>query len=177
MLEVSAELLTSGDLPDTSSRDHGTGLGSHIMYSVIKVVAIAVLATVSTITNAAGRLVVENAWIRAAPPGVGMLAGYATLRNDGDAPLVVIGAETDDFGSASLHQTITRNGVEHMQSLGEVTLEPGQSLQLAPGGGHLMLMGPKRELHDGDVVEMHVLTQAAGTVSARFVVRADAPQP
>ena len=145
------------------------------MYSAIKVVAIAALATISILANAAGRLVVENAWIRAAPPGVGMLAGYATLRNDGDAPVVVIGAESDDFRSASLHQTVTSNGVEHMQALGDVTLAPGQALQLQPGGNHMMLMAPTRELHEGDFVEMRVLTQAAGTVSARFIVRAEPP--
>src|SRR6185436_16197132 len=43
---------------------------------------------------AAGRLKVERAWIRAAPPGATTLAGYAVLHNGGDEPVIVHGASS-----------------------------------------------------------------------------------
>lgn len=120
---------------------------------------------------AAGHLVVEHAWIRTAPPAAMMLAGYATLRNDGDAPITVTGADSQDFGDVSLHQTIEENGVERMRPLGAVEIAPGTSVQFAPGGRHFMLMRPKRDLQTGDKVKIHISTKSGDDVDAQFSVR------
>ncbi|MBS0570213.1 MAG: copper chaperone PCu(A)C [Proteobacteria bacterium] len=125
--------------------------------------------------HAAGRLVVENAWIRAAPPGAMMLAGYATLRNTGDAPVVVTGASSPDFGDVSLHESVNQSGVERMRALGDIVIAPGASVVFAPGGKHFMLMGARRDLKIGDSVEFHIATKAGGGADARFVVSDAAP--
>jgi copper(I)-binding protein len=52
--------------------------------------------------HAAGKLGVVDAWIRLAPPGASMLAGYATLSNTGDAPITVLTVQSDAFRMASL---------------------------------------------------------------------------
>src|SRR5690349_20517172 len=51
----------------------------------------------STCAHAGGKLGVFDAWIRAAPPGATMMAGYATLKNGGDAPLTVLTVQSDAF--------------------------------------------------------------------------------
>jgi copper(I)-binding protein len=124
---------------------------------------------------AAGRLVVERAWIRAAPPGAVMLAGYASLRNAGDAPLTVTGADSADFGAVSLHQSIEENGVERMHPLGKIDIAPGASVEFAPGGRHFMLMRPRRELQSGDMVKIHIATDAGDDATVNFVVRDSVP--
>jgi copper(I)-binding protein len=126
-------------------------------------------------THAAGRLVVENAWIRTAPPGAMMLAGYATLRNVGDASLTVISAQSGEFGDVSLHQSIEENGVERMRPLGNFEIAPDARVTFAPGGKHFMLMQPKRELHAGDKVKIHISTSYRDGADAEFVVRDEAP--
>lgn len=124
---------------------------------------------------AAGHLVVENAWIRAAPPGAAMLAGYATLKNVGDASVVVTGANSADFGNVSLHESVNENGVERMRPLGDVAIAPGASVAFAPGGRHFMLMDAKRELKTGDSAKIHISTKIENGVDADFVVRDAAP--
>ena len=124
---------------------------------------------------AAGRLVVEHAWIRAAPPGATMLAGYATLENAGDAPLVITGANSAGFGDVSLHESVNENGVERMRPLGEVAIAPGTSIAFAPGGKHFMLMDAKRTWKVGDVVKIHISTKAGTGTDADFAVRDAAP--
>ena len=124
---------------------------------------------------AAGHLVAEHAWIRAAPPGAMMLAGYATLRNDGDGPVTVTGADSADFGGVSLHQTIEENGVERMRSLGRIEIAPDASMEFAPGGRHFMLMQPQRELGAGDKVKIHISTSSGEGADAEIVVRDAAP--
>jgi hypothetical protein len=124
---------------------------------------------------AAGRLVIDGAWIRTPPPGAQMLAGYAQLRNDGDTPLTIRGVSGDDFGSVALHETITIDGVERMRRLPEWTLAPGAGVSLAPGGKHLMLMQPKRALAPGARTRIRFFTTSGAEVTAEFVVGDAAP--
>lgn len=125
--------------------------------------------------QAAGRLEIDQAWIRSAPPGAMMLAGYAILRNSGDARLTVTGAQSTDFGEVSLHQSIEENGVEHMRPLGKVSIAPGASVTFAPGGKHLMLMRPVRGLRSGDAVRIQIATESGEGATADFTVRDSAP--
>lgn len=125
--------------------------------------------------QAAGRLVIENAWIRAVPPGAMMLAGYATLRNASDSPLKIIGADSNDFGDVSLHQSVEENGVERMRALDKIELAPRASVAFTPGGKHFMLMQPQRELRAGDKVKIHISTSSGDGADAEFTVRDEAP--
>jgi len=129
----------------------------------------------ATNATAAGHLVVEHAWIRTAPPGAMMLAGYATLRNSGDAPITVTGATSADFADVSLHQSVEENGLERMRPLGVAEIAAGASMEFTPGGRHFMLMRPKRELKQGDSVQIHISTSAGDGANAEFVVGDAAP--
>jgi periplasmic copper chaperone A len=133
------------------------------------------VGAVAANAQSSGRLVVEQAWIRVAPPGAMMLAGYATLRNDGDVSLMLTTAESADFGSVSLHQTVAENGVERMRPLDRINIAPGARMEFAPGGKHFMLMRPVHELKSGDKVKIHISTDAGDGATAEFVVRDEAP--
>jgi copper(I)-binding protein len=137
--------------------------------------AAAVLLLGSTNVFGAGHLVVEEAWIRNAPPGTAMMAGYGVLHNIGDAPVTVTGVDSADFGSASLHKSTNSNGMEHMQPLGDITIAPGQRVTFAPGGNHIMLMQPKKELRLDESVPIHIVTKDADSTVGIFVVRDAAP--
>lgn len=140
----------------------------------LKFVLMLLIGCVST-AHAAGGLLVEHAWIRAAPPGAAMLAGYATLRNTGDSPVIVTGAISPDFGDVSLHESVNENGVERMRALGDVVVAPGASVAFAPGGKHFMLMDAKRELKVGDAAKIHISTKSGPGADADFAVRDTAP--
>ncbi|HEY2396752.1 MAG TPA: copper chaperone PCu(A)C [Rudaea sp.] len=137
--------------------------------------ALLVGALYCSASHATGRLEIDQAWIRSAPPGAMMLAGYAVLRNSGDAPLTVVGAQGVDFGSVSLHQSVEENGVEQMRPLGPFSIAPGTSVVLAPGGKHLMLMRPHRALTTGDSAEIRITMQSGDSAVALFQVRDASP--
>jgi len=114
---------------------------------------------------------VTDAWVREAPPGVRMLAGYLEYRNDGEREVAIVGAESEAFRSVSLHRTVERDGLSRMEPAGELVLAPGEVLRFEPGGLHLMLMGPQRDLRAGDRVSIG-LERADGLVEwAEFEVR------
>jgi copper(I)-binding protein len=135
------------------------------------------LATMTIQASAAGHLLIEHAWIREAPPGAMMLAGYAVLRNDGDAVLEISTAQSKFFGDVSIHETVLENGVSRMHELNGLQIAPGAEAVLAPGGKHLMLMDAKTPMVAGTAVELTLVLADGRKVSAPFVVSAEVPLP
>ncbi len=115
-------------------------------------------------------LAVDDAWIRAAPPGATMTAAYARLSNTGDKTLVVDGARSRDFGGAQLHRTVVEDGVSRMRE-SRLEMAPGTRAALEPGGWHLMLFGATRSLTAGERVSL-TLTCGKGEQDVPFTVKA-----
>ena len=147
------------------------------MRTNVRGISVFLLVSVAGNAMAAGHLVVEGGWIRSAPPGSTMLAGYGTLHNIGDAAVVVTGAESADFGSVSLHASTQQGDTEHMQPLGNVTVAPGARVAFAPRGKHFMLMEPKKELRVDESVPIHITTTQGDDIVGIFVVRDNDPTP
>jgi periplasmic copper chaperone A len=116
-------------------------------------------------------LVVEDGWIREAPPGAMMTAGYARLVNTGKTPLTVDGAGAAGFEGVELHHTVVEDGESRMRE-GRLEIAAGASAALAPGGWHLMLFGAARTPKAGETVQ---LTLSCGPQRREFpfTVKAD----
>lgn len=116
-------------------------------------------------------LVVEDGWIREAPPGAMMAAGYARLVNTGKTALTVDGARARGFEGVELHRTVVENGVSRMRQ-GRLEIAAGSSAALAPGGWHLMLFGAEHAPKAGETVQ---LTLSCGQHGREFpfTVKAD----
>ena len=118
---------------------------------------------------------VESAWVRAAPPGAMMLAGYMILRNDGKTPVRFDWAQSDVFGMVELHRTLIVNGVSTMRPAGDQTIPVGGSLRFEPGGLHLMLMQAQHEPKVGDKVRFRLHFADGSTLDVVALVSVEAP--
>ncbi|MBM4228316.1 MAG: copper chaperone PCu(A)C [Gammaproteobacteria bacterium] len=126
-------------------------------------------------TEACEGLVIERAWIREAPPGARVMAGYAELRNDGASTLVVDAVESSGyFDHVMIHETLLEEGRARMVPRDTLEIPPGATLSLAPGGLHLMLMQPVSDLALGAEVPLTLRCGEAVT-ETRFPVSAAAP--
>ncbi len=114
---------------------------------------------------------VRDAWIREAPPGVGVMAGYMELRNNRSRPQLLVAASSSDFESATIHRTIIKDGIAGMVHAPQVELTANASLIFAPGGYHLMLMKPKRTLRAGDPVVVKLEFRGGLVLPVAFEVR------
>lgn len=141
----------------------------HCTYRWLMWVGLALLGTTADV-QAAGKLGVTDAWIRAAPPGVSTVAGYVTLKNTGDEPITVLTVQSDAFRMTSLHETLVDKGVSKMREMHRLKIAPGETVQLQPGGKHLMLMQPRREILIGDKVEMMFMLGDGTRVETQFDV-------
>lgn len=141
----------------------------HCTYRWLMWVGLALLGKAADV-QAAGKLGVTDAWIRAAPPGASTVAGYVTLKNTGDEPITVLTVQSDAFRMTSLHETLVDKGVSKMREMHRLKIAPGETVQLQPGGKHLMLMQPRREILIGDKVEMMFMLGDGTRVETQFDV-------
>lgn len=93
---------------------------------------------------------VEDGVILRPLKGSNATAGYGILKNTSARPvtLSVIGAA--GFKAVELHETVSENGMAKMRKMETVKIEPGEKFVLKPGGNHIMLFDPTRELHGGE---------------------------
>lgn len=92
---------------------------------------------------------VDQPWARATAPHAANGAAYATLTASVADRLT--GASSPVAAQVQVHQTIEDKGVMRMRPVaGDLPLEAGRKVTLAPGGYHLMLMGLKRQLKPGE---------------------------
>jgi copper(I)-binding protein len=119
----------------------------------------------------AGDLVISQAWSRATPKGAKIGGGYLTIANKGAAPDKLLGGSTDVAGSVQVHEMSMQNGVMKMRPVeGGLTIEPGKTVTLAPGGYHLMMTDLKAPLKQGDKVQVTLDFEKAGKVRVPFDV-------
>jgi len=120
----------------------------------------------------AGDLVITQAWSRATPGGAKIGGGYLTIENKGTAPDRLIGAAGDVAAKIEVHEMAMNNGVMTMRPLDQgLTIEPGKTVKLAPGGYHLMMFDLKGPLKQGDKVQVTLEFEKAGKVTVSLDVQ------
>jgi hypothetical protein len=83
-----------------------------------------------------------------------MTAAYGRFINSSAAAIEISSFASDSFEDLSIHQTTTEDGISKMRLLKGWSIEAGATAVLQPGGVHLMLMGPTREIVTGSVIEL-----------------------
>jgi periplasmic copper chaperone A len=116
-------------------------------------------------------LLIDHPWARATPQGTTVGAGYLTVRNRGKTADRLLSAATPVAGKVEIHQMTVKDGVMTMRPVeGGIPIAPGKSVELKPGGYHLMLMDLKALLKAGENVPGSVVFEKAGKVDVEFVV-------
>ncbi len=101
-----------------------------------------------------------------------MSAMFGTLTNDTDADVTVTAGSTPVAGMVQLHETVraTDGRMQMQEKKGGFVVPAHGSLELAPGGNHVMLMDLGRPLRNGDTVTMTFET-SAGPVTLDVPIR------
>ncbi|MBX3702422.1 MAG: copper chaperone PCu(A)C [Steroidobacteraceae bacterium] len=119
----------------------------------------------------ADRLTVTDAWARTTPPGVSMGAVYFRLQNGSGKSDRLLKLSTPVAASAEVHRTEIVEGMARMREVSVLHVAPGEKLEFAPGGLHVMLMGLQGPLREGQVFELTLLFEVAGPVKVRVTTR------
>ncbi|MFT6097827.1 MAG: copper(I)-binding protein/cytochrome oxidase Cu insertion factor (SCO1/SenC/PrrC family) [Arenicella sp.] len=111
---------------------------------------------------------IMNSWVREALPGAGVNAGYMTLFNVSDKDLTITKIESESFASIEIHQMASVDGMMEMSEIKNMLIPAKQSVELKPGGKHLMMMDPDKDFIQGQTVEMS-LTFDTGSIQLMTV--------
>lgn len=118
----------------------------------------------------AAPLIAQDAWIRFTP-GTDMAAAYLTLRNISAATVVVTGIHTPLAGHAMIHETRVEGGQARMRPHERLTIEPGKTVRLEPGGLHVMLHELTGKLVPGQRVPLTIDIEGGGALQVSAPVR------
>lgn len=117
-----------------------------------------------------GDLVIEAPWTRATPGGAKVAGGYLKITNKGTAPDRLVGGSLPVAGAVEVHEMSMANNVMNMRRVDALEIKPGASVELKPGGFHLMFMDLKEGLKAGQTLKGTLVFEKAGSVEIEYLV-------
>lgn len=131
------------------------------------------LAAGTALAGAADVVRALDPHIRAMPPGQSISAAFLGLSNTGKEDHRLVAVETPAAMMAELHEHTMADGMMQMREVEKIDLPAGATVELKPGGLHIMLMGLKSRLEPGDEVEITLIygdgSQATVTAPVRKI--------
>jgi len=113
----------------------------------------------------------RDAWVRAQPSAAGQSVLYGTLVNTSDRDRTITRVLCERVARAEVHETVVHDDLVTMRRVPELRIPKGQSVELRPGGAHLMLMGLEAPLAPGGDVSCAFLAGDTVLARGRGVVR------
>lgn len=117
-------------------------------------------------------LKIEGAWSRATPPKAPTGAAFMTITNSGADDDVLLSASAEVSKVAELHIHLDLDGIMQMREVESIEIRPGQTISFEPGGLHVMLIGLKQPLAQGQSFPLTLNFEKAGPVVVPVDVQA-----
>ena len=119
---------------------------------MLRTLLVALGLTATAVTWAADVEVIDP-YVRAVPPGAPATAAFMQLKDKG-GDVALVKAYSDVAESVELHTHIHDHGVMRMRPIKQLAMKKGQTVDLQPGGNHIMLIGLTRPVKEGDKVDI-----------------------
>lgn len=141
----------------------GTALSAFLL-------TLAIYGQVHAQTPDAKSIVVDHPWARATPAGATTGATYGTLINNGSSADRLLSATTPVADKVQFHSVSEEGGVSRMREMHTVEVAPGAKVTFSPGGMHIMLVGLKQPLKEGQSFPLTFSFEKAGKVDVTVSV-------
>ncbi|TWI70102.1 hypothetical protein IP91_01182 [Pseudoduganella lurida] len=110
-------------------------------------------------TPVLAQVTVSDAWARGTVAAARSSGAFMRIESKQDARLVEI---QTPVATGELHQMAMQGDRMTMARVDGIDLPAGKPVDLAPGGYHVMLMGLKRQLKEGDTVPLTLVIEKNG---------------
>ncbi|MFQ5973505.1 MAG: copper chaperone PCu(A)C [Alphaproteobacteria bacterium] len=118
-----------------------------------------------------GDIHIDSAWSRATASSAPAGAAYMVLTNHGGEVDRLVAVSSPAAERAQLHTHLMEGGVMKMRPVEAIEVAPGTPSVLEPGGLHVMLIGLRAPLHEGDRFPLTLTFEQAGEVEIEVVVQ------
>lgn len=130
------------------------------------------LALFATLAAAQSTVRVESPYARATVPGQPAGGGYLKVTNMGKEADRLLAVSADVSKSVELHSMSMEGDVMRMRQVDGIDVPAGGSVELKPGGLHIMFIGLKGPLKAGDTFPATLKFAKAGEVKVTVQVNA-----
>ena len=108
---------------------------------------------------------VLNATARTTLPGMPSSAAYMTIRNNGKKQVQVLSVSSPVAKKTEIHTTVMNDGMMKMQRVDNLSIQPGEGLELKPGSYHVMLMGLEKTIEPTTQVPITMTFSNGNTIT------------
>jgi hypothetical protein len=120
-----------------------------------------------------GDLKIDHPWTRATPGGAKVAGGFMKITNTGSQPDRLIGGSAVPAGIFEVHEMRMEGNVMKMRALEKgIEIKPGQTVELKPGGFHVMFMDLNSPFKEGERIKGTLVFEKAGTIEVEYKVEA-----
>lgn len=118
-----------------------------------------------------GDIALSHAWTRATPPNAKAGGGFVIIENTGGADDRLVAASAPVSARTELHEMAVVDGIMKMREMADgIPVPAGATVELKPGGLHVMFMGLAEPLKEGGRVPVTLTFEKAGTVTVDFTI-------
>ena len=117
-----------------------------------------------------GPVIVFHPWARASAPTARNGAAYLKIEIAPGTKDRFIGARSPVAETVEVHETTVTDGIARMRRIFAIGIAPDHPIDIAPGGMHMMLMGLKYPLKEGDLFPLVLTFEKAGDVQVDVIV-------
>jgi len=122
-------------------------------------------------SSAGAQVTVDQAWVRATAPGQPVAGAYLKIESAQAAALVAV--RTPVTARAEIHEMKMEGGIMKMRPVTRIELPAGKTVELRPGGYHLMLMNIAKPLRPGETVPITLVIEGADKKRQEIEVKAE----
>jgi len=141
------------------------------MKAIAPVLMLVIIMVISSACENSGPLAVQDAWSRPGFRGDNS-AIYLKVYNPGDQDDGLIGVMSDVAGATEIHLSkMDAAGTMTMERQDLVKIPANDSVDLSPGGLHIMLVNLGKDLSVGDTFPVTLEFQRAGDVTVEVEVK------
>lgn len=121
----------------------------------------------------AGELTISYPFSRATLPNAPVAGGFFTVTNNGAEDDRLIGASSAVADHLEVHEMAMDGDVMRMRELKDgLPIPAGETVELKPGGYHIMFMGLNQPLVEGETVKVTLTFEKAGEVEIELSIGA-----
>ncbi len=143
---------------------------------ILPTLAAAAIAVTSCVAAQAqdvqqGLLTISHVWARPAAQSQKVGAAYFSIKNGGAEAEKLLSAESPVAEKTMLHEMTMDNGVMKMRMIMDgAEIPAGGVLEFKPGGSHIMLVGLKQTLSEGQTIPLTLTFAKAGAIKVEAKV-------
>jgi copper(I)-binding protein len=129
-------------------------------------------ATTTSAEDTSSKMKVSNAWARATVPSAKNGTVFLTMTAPPSLSDKLIAARSAAAERVQVHKHVMENGIAKMQSVAAIEVAAGKAVTLDPHGLHLMLVGLKSPLKEGDRITLTLVFDKSGDLRVEVPVLA-----